>query len=123
MEGKTIDSGGKKDDPAESFASLTPPTPNRSWHSAAPSGPSSHDRGAARIAARHAPVTRSMQRPLVVQKQPLEGRKDLALLPHSRPSPCPQIEQRRVRARRAVEGVHAASTPDAGANARIQPAL
>jgi len=29
------------------------PHANRSWHSAAPSGPSSHDRGAARIAARH----------------------------------------------------------------------
>ena len=28
-------------------------TPNRSWHSAAPSSPSSHDRGAAGIAARH----------------------------------------------------------------------
>jgi hypothetical protein len=49
-----------------------------------------------------------MQRPLVVQVQPLEGLTDLALPPHSRPSPRPQIEQRRVRARRAVEGVHAA---------------
>jgi len=56
-----------------------------------------------------------MQRPLVVQVQPLERRADLALSrPHSRPNPHPQIDQRRVRARRAVEGTHAAQqAPDA----------
>ena len=33
-----------------------------------------------------------MQRPLVIQVQPLEGLTDLALPPHSRPSPRPQID-------------------------------
>ena len=49
---------------------------------------------------------------LVVQVQPLERRPDLALRPTplpTRPSPSvPQIDQRPVRARRAVEGAHAA---------------
>ena len=73
------------------------------------------------------PMARRVQRPLVVQVQPLERLADLAFLPtptQSRPNPCPQIDHGGVRARRAVEGAHAAQpTPDAGANARSQPAL
>eukprot|EP00964_Phaeocystis_antarctica_P012335 scaffold6811_cov55-Phaeocystis_antarctica.AAC.1 len=50
------------------------------------------------------PVARRMQRPLVVQVQPLERLADLAFPPHSRTSSRPQIYQRCVHARRAVEG-------------------
>ena len=66
---------------------------------------------------------------LAFQVQPLEGLADLALPPHSRPSPPPVP----VPARRSTSTVcaHGApsraptqrSTPDAGANARSQPAL
>ena len=49
-------------------------------------------------------MARRVQRALVIQVQLLERLADLALPPHSRPSPCPQIDQRRVSARRAVEG-------------------
>ena len=70
------------------------------------------------------PVTRRMQRPLVVQVQPLEGRTDLALPPHT-PVPVPALRST------SAACVHGApsrvstqrSTPDAGANARSQPAL
>ena len=69
-----------------------------------------------------------MQRPLVVQVQPLERRADLALRPTplprpSPPVPCPrpQIDQRPVRARRAVEGAHAAQHARRGRE-RAQPA-
>jgi hypothetical protein len=65
-----------------------------------------------------------MQRPLVVQVQPLEGRTDLALPPRS-PVPVPALRST------SAACVHGApsrvstqrSTPDAGANARSQPAL
>ena len=50
--------------------------------------------------------------------QPLEHRADLAL---RRPSPRPQIDQHRVRARRAVEGAHAAQHARRGGE-RAQPA-
>ena len=68
-----------------------------------------------------------MQRPLVVQVQPLERRADLALRPTplpTRPSPSvPQIDQRPVRARRAVEGrPHAAQHAPTRGRERAQPA-
>jgi hypothetical protein len=70
------------------------------------------------------PVTRRMQRPLVVQVQQLEGRTDLALLSHSRPSPRPQIEHSAACVHGAPSRVSTQrSTPDAGANARSQPRL
>ena len=64
-----------------------------------------------------------MQRLLVIQVQPLERRADLALRrPHSPVlAPCPQIDQRPVRARRAVEGAHAAQHARRGRE-RAQPA-
>ena len=65
-----------------------------------------------------------MQRPLVVQVQPLERRADLALRPSPLPRPgpsVPQIDQRPVRARRAVEGAHAAQHARRGGE-RAQPA-
>jgi len=69
-------------------------------------------------------VTRRMQRPLVVQVQPLEGRTDLALPPHT-PVPVPALRST------SAACVHVApsrvptqrSTPDAGENAHNQPAL
>ena len=71
------------------------------------------------------PVARCMQRPLVVQVQPLE--RGAAPTPRSpvptdsRPNPHPQIDQRRVRAQRAVEGTHAAQHARCGRK-RAQPA-
>ena len=65
-----------------------------------------------------------MQRPLVVQVQLLERLANLALPPHSRPSPCPQIDQHRVRAQRAIEGAHAAQRARCGRKrAQPQPAV
>ena len=63
-----------------------------------------------------------MQRPLVVQVQPLERLADLAFPPHSRTSSRPQIYQRCVHARRAVEGAHAAQHAQCG-HKRAQPAI
>jgi len=86
-----------------------------------PSSPSSHDRGAARIAARHTGDTShaaALRGPGAAARGPYRPR-----APHSRPSP-------RLRSSSAA-CVHGApskvptqrSTPDAGANARSQPAL
>ena len=70
------------------------------------------------------PVTRRMQRPLVVQKQPLEGRTNLTLPPHS----LYLVPALRSTSAACVHGALSRvptqrSTPDAGANARSQPAL
>ena len=87
--------------------------------------PSSRPTTAAPRALPRATGARRMQRPLVVQVQPLERRADLALRPTplpTRPSPSvPQIDQRPVRARRAVEGAHAAQHARRGGE-RAQPA-
>ena len=94
-------------------------TPNRSWHSAAPSIPSSHDRGAARIAARHrwhvacsgrswSRCSRSSAAPTSRSAVPAPTLKSTSTAcAHGAPSRAPT--QR--------------STPDAGVNARSQRAL
>ena len=99
-------------------------TPNRSWHSAAPSSPSSHDRGAAGIAARHrwhvACSGRSWSKC---------SRSSAAPTPRSAvPTPPSHFPALRSTSAACVHGAPSRaptqrSTPDAGANARSQRAL
>ena len=100
-------------------------TPNRSWHSAAPSNPSSHDRGAAGMAMHLQRAAAGNSRSW--SRQPLERRADLALRPSPLPRPSPPVPQIDHSARRAHGAPSRAptqrSTPDAGANARSQRAL
>ncbi len=100
-------------------------TPNRSWHSAAPSSPSSHDRGAAGLAARHrwhvACSGRSWSRCSRSSAAPTSRSARPPLPTRPSPSPVPQIDQGPVRARRAVEGAHAAQHARRGRE-RAQPA-
>ena len=110
-------------------------TPNKSWHSAAPSSPSSHDRGAPHegSAARHrwhvSCSGRSWSRCSRSSASPTS--RSVLTLPAPAPAPAPipspsarhspQIDRRRVRARRAVEGAHAAQHARCGRE-RAQPA-
>ena len=77
---------------------------SQSSRGTAPRVQSAVSRPRRRTHCRALPVARRMQRPLVVQVQPLERLADLAFPPHSRTSSRPQIYQRCVHARRAVEG-------------------
>ena len=82
------------------------PTPTDQFHSSLTPLPLIYDRLAAAA--------------LVVQVQPLKCLADLAIPPHTPiPAPAP-IDQRRVRARRAVEGAHAAQQARCGRK-RAQP--
>ena len=92
-------------------------TPNRSWHSAAPSSPSSHDRGARRITARQ-------RRHVACSGRSWSRCNCSSALPtsHSRPTPVPVPALRST----STACVHSApsraptqrSVPDAGANVR-----
>jgi len=102
-------------------------TPNRSWHSAAPSSPSSHDRGAAGIAARHrwhvACSGRSWSRCSRSSAAPTSR----SARPHSPvPAPVPSLRSTSAPCAHGAPSRGAPtqrSTPDAGANARSQRAL
>ena len=82
-------------------------TPNRSWHSAAPSNPSSHDRGAAGMAMHLQRAAAGSSRSWSRCSRSSAAPTSRSARPHS-PVPASDRPAPRVRARRAVKGANAA---------------